>query len=1253
MSERRSQRETVEDDANDSGDAFLRAVARAPSRAPPTAFAGNDRYRVKGVVGQGGFGTVYDAVDVAHGGRVAVKVLKHLDPHHLVRFKREFRTLADVSHENLVRLDRLEQDGDSCWFAMELVDGVDFLTWVRGDLATRLRPALQQLVRGIAALHARGILHRDLKPSNILVDTAERKGRVVIVDFGLAQLLADDAGKGGGAVEGTPSYMAPEQFQGTASTASDWYALGVVLLEALSGQRAFDVPSQLLVDAKRRPPTVDATGLPPEHPLTPLCLQLLDPIAEARPDGAAVASALGVEADAADDLDADVDAVVGRDAELGRLQALWTSRRPAVALVSGPSGVGKSALLAEARARFLAAHKDGWWLDGRCFEEEAVPWKALDRVVDELVGHLLALPSRARRELLRDEAEADANEAFGEVGSAADVARLFPALLRLPEQRRPSSVSNVDAAEARHRGAVALRRLLVRVCATRPVVVVIDDLHWGDVDSVPLLDELWNDEPPALLLIGSVREGEASECLNALLPLLRRRAGRDLQLEEIALRDLAPEAAQAAAAAALSSTDPARVESIVRESGGRPFLIQQLARFSGEDGLRGHLRALPDDARRLLSVIAIAGHPLTRRIAREAMGDAQSGERGGEKGGSDVRAFGLLRARRLARVTRTSTTIACDVYHARIRDAVVDDLDADARVALHRRLADALELDHADPGLIARHWSAAGERRRARFHATRAGEAAMAALAFDVAAQHFQLAADSVDDDNEARSTLTLLRAEALALGGRGAEAGPLFLQESARAREPDRALHLRRRGVDALLLSGHVEEGVRHLKALMSDVHLRFPSSPPAAMATMLWTLLVLWWKGTFSLQQPTAEKQQQQQQKTAAADPQDALRADIAATAFRGLLPVEPAHAAHFAVAELYFARKIHDPRRVAVALARVGSSVLGPAPGKLAKLGGHFIDVAERATQTQTQAQTSAAGGDGVVGDDRTRGILAIDRGAHAFWSARWRAVVDEIDRGLALLRASGNAGHESNIANVVAIRALEELGEWGEARSRAERMWTDARARGDHYAQTSARLAIATELLVEGNLTEAREHAADIAAAWHRENFSVQEVYALRIALLADAIDGDHAAALAKLTSSWARLRAGMHLAIQASVIDLQGLRGLLAVGAGDAALARESAQALRKAGRVDAAAHAFALDAALAKDDAAKVAAEDAAIAGYDGCGMKARALAVRIAQKTRQGRSHDDEDRALAALGVSDVGAFVAAHVPGAPRVRR
>ena len=123
---------------------------------------------------------------------VALKTLRRTGAADLYRLKREFRSLADVTHPNLVCLYELFVEEERVFFTMELVRGVSFVDYARGtdraSLSTdRLVPALRQLVDGVSALHRRGKLHRDIKPSNVLVTP---EGRVVILDFGLIAEVA-------------------------------------------------------------------------------------------------------------------------------------------------------------------------------------------------------------------------------------------------------------------------------------------------------------------------------------------------------------------------------------------------------------------------------------------------------------------------------------------------------------------------------------------------------------------------------------------------------------------------------------------------------------------------------------------------------------------------------------------------------------------------------------------------------------------------------------------------------------------------------------------------------------------------------------------------------------------------------------------------------------------------------------------------------------------------------------------------------
>ena len=240
------------------------------------------------MLGSGGMGTVYRAYDCDRRRPVALKVMNRASAATILRFKREFRTLLGVAHPNLVTLYELIFDGQNWFLTMELLEGVNFLQYVRGDTPVRvkstpatttqhgeaarwvrLRDATRQLATGVAWLHAAGKLHRDIKPTNVMVT---REGRVVLLDFGLAAEQGFDGRHHStdDHILGTAAYMAPEQAVGLpVSSAADWYSVGVMLFEALTGRVPFlgptlsvlldkqtidpPAPSDLASDRARRP----------------------------------------------------------------------------------------------------------------------------------------------------------------------------------------------------------------------------------------------------------------------------------------------------------------------------------------------------------------------------------------------------------------------------------------------------------------------------------------------------------------------------------------------------------------------------------------------------------------------------------------------------------------------------------------------------------------------------------------------------------------------------------------------------------------------------------------------------------------------------------------------------------------------------------------------------------------------------------------------------------------------------------------
>jgi hypothetical protein len=210
---------------------------------PGTLLGG--RYRIIGLLGQGGMGEVYRATDLTLGQSVALKFLPHaavLSDALLERFHGEVRVARQVSHPNVCRVyDIAEADGMP-FISMEYVDGEDLATLLLriGRLpAERAVEIARRICAGLAAAHAKGVIHRDLKPQNIMMN---RRGEIMIMDFGLAAIA--DQLSGSEARNGTPAYMSPEQLKGTEVTArSDIYALGLVLFELFTGKRPFDADS--------------------------------------------------------------------------------------------------------------------------------------------------------------------------------------------------------------------------------------------------------------------------------------------------------------------------------------------------------------------------------------------------------------------------------------------------------------------------------------------------------------------------------------------------------------------------------------------------------------------------------------------------------------------------------------------------------------------------------------------------------------------------------------------------------------------------------------------------------------------------------------------------------------------------------------------------------------------------------------------------------------------------------------------------
>lgn len=203
----------------------------------------HDRYRVVSIIGSGGVATVYRATDEQLGRDVALKVIQHsaVAGAELQRIEDEVRLIAGLNHPALVTLFDVVSDESSSTLVMQLVDGEDLSHELRrGALAPRRVAAIGAAVAGaLAFVHEAGVIHRDVKPANILLPGSGPQP-ALLADFGIARLVDSASITATGTIVGTASYLSPEQALGSPLTvATDVYSLGLVLLEALTGERAF------------------------------------------------------------------------------------------------------------------------------------------------------------------------------------------------------------------------------------------------------------------------------------------------------------------------------------------------------------------------------------------------------------------------------------------------------------------------------------------------------------------------------------------------------------------------------------------------------------------------------------------------------------------------------------------------------------------------------------------------------------------------------------------------------------------------------------------------------------------------------------------------------------------------------------------------------------------------------------------------------------------------------------------------------
>jgi tetratricopeptide (TPR) repeat protein len=524
--------------------------------------------------------------------------------------------------------------------------------------------------------------------------------------------------------------------------------------------------------------------------------------------------------------------------------------------------------------------------------------------------------------------------------------------------------------------------------------------------------------------------------------------------------------------------------------------------------LEERIRQLPQGARALLDVLAVARRPVNEEVALSAAG-IQS---------DPLQLLATLRAAQFIRSGGTGYGV--ELYHDRIGDAIASLLDDNDRRQIHRRLAQAIEargLD--DPESLYEDYLGAGEKDRAVLHAQTAAQKAAGTLAFDRAALYYRRAIDLKPDAANVFELKTGL-GDALANAGRAAEAASEFL-EAAKATSARRALELRQRAGAQLLMGGHIEEGLAVYRVVLEAVGLKLAKGPKRALASLALRRLWIRFRGLDFIERDASDIPEV-----------DLLRVDTCWAVAAGLGMVDPINGADFQSLHLLLALRTGEISRLARAMAfEVGQTAArgGAARARVAGLLEKTEELAKRA------------------GNPHSIGMAIWARGLSSYLLGRWKEAAEYCERGAEILRDQcTGVTWEITIANRFMLTSLLYLGEVVEVSRRVPQLLTAALEQGNLFAATDLRTRLNAIWLAADDPDRARDEVIAAMTSWPREGFHLQHYTALVALTQIELYTGDYEVAWKHIEGQLKPLEKSMLLRIQGLRIDALQIRGRLAV-----------------------------------------------------------------------------------------------------------
>lgn len=695
------------------------------------------RYQLSGLIGEGGMGSVYRALDRLTGKMVALKRV-NVEPvtftstdsgaSFRLALALEFKTLASLRHPNIISvLDYGFDDDQQPFFTMDLLENSQTILEAGQGKPPRFQVGLLiQMIQALAYLHRRGILHRDLKPDNVQVIN----NQVKLVDFGLSlvreQITLDDEKH---EIAGTLFYMAPELLQNAPpSESTDLYAAAVIAYELFAGSHPFTTSdiSRFISDTLNKAPDIQSLDI--DEQLAAALGRMLAKKPSERFSSAAEIIALYSQA-VGENLPSETAATresflqsarfIGRENELEQLHEalnritaprstadLTLKREGSAWLVVGESGVGKSRLMDELRT--LALVNGAQVVRGQAVSEGSSPYQIWSEAIQWLALQTLLSPLEARvLKTLIPEIE-------DWVG--------YPV----------TDALNLDPQATQDRIMTVIEQIFRR--QRQPIVVLLEDIHWAGDESLTLLRRLQRYVPSlSLLIIASYRDDEYPQMAQQLPGM------NVLKLERLSADQIAALSESMLGAAGRQKRV---VDLLQRETEGNVFFMVEVVRalaeevgqldqigkttlpkqiFAGgiEKMIRRRLDRVPQTARPLLGLAAVAGRQLDLTLVQAL-------------------APGINVDNWLAVCANAAVLEVQDSHwrftHDKLREVILNDLQADTRRVFHKQVAGAIELCYPNDSdyvaALAYHWGEAEDSIKRIHYTALAGEQALRSGAY-------------------------------------------------------------------------------------------------------------------------------------------------------------------------------------------------------------------------------------------------------------------------------------------------------------------------------------------------------------------------------------------------------------------------------------------------------------------------------------------------------------------------------------------